>query len=142
MANIRKIRGKKVTTYQVRYASRERKSGLGYSTFSSMKEARDFVQNLGTLREAPAGQSLLVTEAIDQWLAICNKTGRDGRESVEPETFKEYDRRARVMKEYAWRKTLHELTPADVIQFRQWLLENKNSRPRKTDTLILSLRPD
>lgn len=125
MANIRKIRGKKVTTYQVRYASRERKSGLGYSTFSSMKEARDFVQNLGTLREAPAGQSLLVTEAIDQWLAICNRTGRDGRESVEPETFKEYDRRARVMKEYAWRKTLHELTPADVIQFRQWLLENK-----------------
>ena len=125
MANIRKIRGKKVTTYQVRYASRERKSELGYSTFSSMKEARDFVQNLGTLREAPAGQSLLVTEAIDQWLAICNRTGRDGRESVEPETFKEYDRRARVMKEYAWRKTLHELTPADVIQFRQWLLENK-----------------
>jgi integrase len=125
MANIRKITGKTGTAYQVRYASKERSSGYGYSQFDTMKAARDFIENLGSLREAPSGQTLSVSESIDRWIDICEKIGRDGRERVEPETFKEYRRRARVMKEYVWSKRLHELAPSDVIQFRNWLLEHK-----------------
>ena len=89
MANIRKITGKTGTAYQVRYASKERSSGYGYSQFDTMKAARDFIENLGSLREAPSGQPLSVSESIDRWIDICEKIGRDGRERVEPETFKE-----------------------------------------------------
>src|SRR6202012_2431587 len=42
----------------------------------------------------------------------------------EPETLKEYNRRAQVMRRYAWSKQLHELEQADIVKFRTWLLEN------------------
>lgn len=126
MADIRKRTGSKGTTYQVRYPSPEAKSGYAYASFETLKEARAFTENLGTLRHAPGGSPLSVPEAVDRWLDICEKIGRDGREKVEPQTFKEYDRRARVIKEYAWQKPVHELNPADVVAFRSWLLENKS----------------
>jgi integrase len=125
MANIRKIDGKSGTSYQVRYVSKERASGYGYSTFDSLKAARDFIKNLGNLREAPSGRSISVAEAVDHWIGICEKIGRDGRERVEPETLKEYKRRARVMREYAWTSRVHDLTAADIAQFRNWLLTHK-----------------
>lgn len=125
MASIRKIIGNTGVSYQVRYASKERASGYGYSQFATMKAARDFIKNLGGLEEAPSGRTISVADSVDRWMDICEKIGRDGRERVEPETMKEYHRRARIMKEYVWAKYLHELTPADVIQFRNWLLEHK-----------------
>jgi integrase len=91
-----------------------------------MKEARSFSENLGALKEAPSGTKLNVPESIDRWLEICEKTGRDGREKVEPQTLTEYERRAGVMKEYPWSKRLHELEPTDIVRFRGWLLENKS----------------
>jgi integrase len=66
-----------------------------------------------------------VEDAVDLWLDVCERIGRDGRETVEPETLKEYRRRAGVMKEYEWRNPVHELQPSHIVQFRNWLLENK-----------------
>lgn len=126
MADIRKRKGAKGTTYQVRYPSKKVKSGYAYATFETLKEARAFNENLGSLKESPDGASMPVTDAIDLWLRVCEKLGRDGREKVELETYKEYRRRANVMKEYVWPKSLHELEPSDVVAFRNWLLENKS----------------
>ena len=125
MSDIRKRTGPKGTTYQVRYPSKAAKSGYAYATFATRKEARAFTENLGGLREAPSDTILQVNEAVDRWVSICEKIGRDGRETVEPETLKEYRRRAKVMKEYRWRKRLHELEPSDIVHFRSWLLESK-----------------
>lgn len=125
MADIRKRKGAKGTTYQVRFSSKKTKSGYAYATFETLKEARAFNENLGSLKESPDGAAMLVTDAVDLWLRVCEKLGRDGREKVELETYKEYRRRANVMKEYVWSKPVHELEPADVVAFRNWLLENK-----------------
>lgn len=125
MADIRKRKGAKGTTYQVRFSSRKTKSGYAYATFETLKEARAFNENLGSLKESPDGTSMLVPDAVELWLRVCEKLGRDGREKVELETYKEYRRRANVMKEYDWSKPVHELEPADVVAFRNWLLENK-----------------
>lgn len=125
MADIRKRKGSKGTTYQVRYPSKKVKSGYAYATFETLKEARAFSENLGSLKESPDGASMLVVDAVDLWLRVCEKLGRDGREKVELETYKEYRRRANVMKEYAWPKPVHELEPSDIVAFRNWLLENK-----------------
>lgn len=124
MADIRKRIGAKGTTYQVRYPSKTVKSGYAYATFETMKEARAFSENLGAVKEPPAGAKLDVSTAVERWLDICEKIGRDGRETVEPETLKEYKRRAQVMKRYAWTKLIHELEQADIVNFRTWLLEN------------------
>lgn len=126
MADIRKRTGKKGPTYQVRYADAASPSGYAFATFKTMKEARAFTENLGAKKSASPRAALSVVEGIDRWLEICEKIGRDGRESVEPETLKEYARRANVMREYNWTKTLHELRPSDVVQFRNWLLTNKS----------------
>ncbi|MDE3767587.1 tyrosine-type recombinase/integrase [Sinorhizobium meliloti] len=126
MADVRKRTGSKGTTYQVRYQSKEVKSGYAYATFDTLKAARAFTENLGSLNTAPGGVALTVPQAVDRWLDICEKIGRDGREKVEIETHKEYRRRANVMKEYVWPKLLHELEAVDVVAFRNWLLENKS----------------
>ncbi len=126
MSDIRKRTGNKGTTYQVRYPSSATKSGYAYKTFDTMKAARAFTEKLGTLTHVERDQQLEVKEAIRKWLNVCEKIGRDGREKVEPETLKEYRRRARVMEDYAWDKQLHELEPTDVVRFRNWLLENRS----------------
>lgn len=125
MADTRKRSGSKGTTYQVRYARPSSSSGYAYATFNTMKEARAFAQNLGAMKDAP-DQIVDVRTAIDRWLDICEKIGRDGREKVEPETLKEYRRRANVMKAYSWTKPVHELVAADIVQFRNWLLETRS----------------
>lgn len=125
MADIRKRKGSKGITYQVRYASQTAKSGYAYATFDTLKQARAFTENLGSLVEAPGGAVMTVPDAIDLWLRICEKLGRDGREKVEKETYKEYVRRANVLKEYLWSKPLHELVASDVVALRNWLLEHK-----------------
>lgn len=125
MADIRKRIGAKGTTYQVRYPSKAVKSGHAYASFDTLKEARAFSENLGAIKVAPNGSTIDVPDAVDRWLAICEKVGRDGREVVEPQTLNEYKRRADVMKSYPWPKLLHKLEPADVVHFRTWLLENK-----------------
>ncbi|KAB1085055.1 site-specific integrase [Neorhizobium galegae] len=124
MADIRKRSGSKGTNYQVRYPSKTAESGYAYATFDTLKEARAFTENLGARKDAPA-EVITVPVAVERWLTVCQKIGRDGREKVELETYKEYRRRAGVIQEYVWPKPLHELIPADVVAFRNWLLENK-----------------
>ncbi|MEW8046218.1 MAG: site-specific integrase [Candidatus Thiodiazotropha sp.] len=125
MADIRKRVGKKGTTYQVRYPSKATKSGYAFKSFDTRKAAREFTQNLGSLPERVSSEITTVPQAVSLWLDICEKIGRDGREKVEPETLKEYRHRGRIMEEYAWPKELQALEPADVVHFRNWLLENK-----------------
>lgn len=128
MSDIRKRVGRKGTTYQVRYPSKAAKSGYAYATFDTAKEAREFIES-GKARKSAASdrsQIIAVDQAVDEWLAICEKIGRDGREPVEAETLKEYKRRAEVMKAYDWPKPLQELRDTDVVHFRNWLLQNKS----------------
>src|ERR1700732_2820774 len=126
MANIRKRTGAKGTTYQVRYPSKAEKSGFAYEKSATLKEARAFTENLGSHKATLRTNTKTVRQSIDLWLDICEKVGRDGREQVEPQTLVEYRRRARVMMEYAWSKSLQELEPPDIVHFRDWLLRHQS----------------
>lgn len=126
MADIAKKVGKKGTSYQVRYSTTATASGYAYRTFSTMKEAREFRENSADRkRERNGAEIRTMPKAIQKWLDICEKLGRDGREKVEPETLKEYKRRAGVMLEYEWAKPLQQMRDGDAVRFRNWLLENK-----------------
>jgi len=126
MADIRKRKGKKGTTYQVRYPSKSTKSGYAFKTFDTLKAAREFVES-GKARECAASHSSeikTVEQAIQKWLDICKTEGRDGREPVTTFTLKVYEYRAEIIKAYAWDKALHELQGPDIVTFRSWLLTN------------------
>lgn len=127
MADIRKRTGAKGTTYQVRHPSKATKSGYAYATFNTLKEARAFVESGKAQSAGRATKSEIrtVREAADLWLNICEKTGRNGREPVEPTTLMEYRRRCKVMQEFEWDKELQEIGPTDVVRFRDWMLRNK-----------------
>jgi integrase len=126
MADIRKRTGAKGTTYQVRYPSKSTKTGYAFKTFSKLKEARLFLENSGSLSDRPQTHIRTVAQAVELWLDICEKIGRDGRETVEPATLVEYRRRGKVMQEYLWDKELCELEPSDIVRFRDWMLRNKS----------------
>jgi integrase len=126
MADIRKRTGKNGTSYQVRHPDRASASGYSYSTFSTLKEARDFRERIGAARQsAPHDTSIkTVPAAISRWLDICEKEGRDGKDPVTKYTHKSYTYRADIMRAYAWEKPLRALCPPDVIEFRSWLMKN------------------
>lgn len=123
MADIRRRTGSKGTTWQVRYPCKATSSGYAFKTFRTKKEAREFVENLGT-HKSPASELRTVPEAVDLWLDICEKEGRGNREPVSINTLKGYRLRARIIKEYGWQRDLHELTQPDIIEFRSWLKRN------------------
>ncbi|MEW8188210.1 MAG: site-specific integrase [Candidatus Thiodiazotropha endolucinida] len=126
MADIRKRVGKKGTTYQVRYPSKATKSGYAYKSLDTLKEAREFIESGSAKKSRGLRQSNIKTvdQAIDTWLRICEKEGRDGRAPVSPATLEQYAYRARIMKTYPWKHALSELEEPDVIEFRSWLLRN------------------
>jgi integrase len=126
MADIRKRTGKKGVTYQVRYPSKTAKSGYAFATFPTLKDARAFVES-GKARvgEGPRQSEIkTVEQAVDKWLDICVKEGRDGRDPITRYTEKTYDYRAGIMKAYSWGKDLREIQAPDVVEFRSWLLTN------------------
>ncbi len=123
MSDIRKRVGSKGTTYQVRYPSTKTKSGYAYATFDTMKAAREFVES-GRARQTNPTPITSVDEAVQLWLDICEKIGRDGRESIETQTLFEYRRRGRAMEAYDWTKPIGELDSSDIVHFRTWLLQN------------------
>lgn len=130
MTDIRKRTGAKGTTYQVRYPSQASATGYAYKTFSTMKEARAFLE---TGRARVNGGSLdrtikTVPQAVDRWLQICEKEGTDGNEPVTSFTLKHYKYFAEFMKSYSWTKPLCELQSPDIVDFRSWLLTNCSSR--------------
>jgi len=84
MADIRKRTGAKGVTYQVRYPSKASKSGYAYATFDTMKEAREFREDSRkrTQKAGTGSEIRTIPQAIDKWLDICAKEGRDGRDPV------------------------------------------------------------
>lgn len=130
MADIRKRVGKKGVSYQVRYPSQATKSGYAFASFSTMKEARAFVESGQTREAARSAHTEIksVTDATDMWLRICEKEGLNGREPVTAYTYENYEYRAGFIKAYEWSKPLHELTAPDVVAFRSWLLSGEISR--------------
>lgn len=129
MADIRKRNSKTGVSYQVRFVDPSTASGYGYRSFRTWKAAQSFKAEReldetgqGMLASA-AGDVRHVTDAIDLWLDICARVGRDGREPIEPVTLIEYRRRAAVMRRYVWAKPVQQLVTTDIVQFRTWLLE-------------------
>lgn len=126
MSDIRKRTGAKGTTYQVRYPSKASKSGYAYATFDTRKEALAFrdgskpVSNIGT----PQSGIRTVRQGLQKWLDVCEKEGRDGRHPVTAATLKHYEWRRDHILRYDWQKELQDLTTADVVEFRSWLLRN------------------
>lgn len=137
MADIRRRVGKKGTTYQVRYPTSTTKSGYAFKTFDTLKEAREFQgkQQASPNTGAIDNSVKTVAEAINRWLEICLKEGRDGRDPVTAYTYKTYTRRAEIMCAYEWQKPLSELQTPDIVSFRSWLLVNySRDLARKTLT--------
>lgn len=130
MSDIRKRVGKKGTTYQVRYPSKNTKSGYAYATFATRKEAQAYLESGKTQQQtqSPHGTIRTVGDATDAWLKICEKEGLNGREPVTQYTYKNYEYRAAFITKYDWNKELHELTAPDVVTFRSWLLNQDMSR--------------
>ncbi len=126
MADIRKRQGKRGVTYQVRYPNNGSKTGYSFKTFRTMKEARAFSETSSEWETDSKSSINTVAKAAGLWLDICEKVGRDGRETVEPQTLVEYKRRAKVITEYQWASNLQSIKPTDIVQFRTWLLENKS----------------
>jgi hypothetical protein len=123
MADIRKRKGAKGITYQVRYPSKAAKSGHAYKTFLTLKEARHFAQHeLPKLRAPKSNEVRSVDQAIQRWLDTCEYEARQGKDPVSPATLEGYKYRAEIMRAYSWEKDLHELAP-DIVAFRSWLLK-------------------
>ncbi|WP_409313933.1 tyrosine-type recombinase/integrase [Pseudomonas putida] len=131
MSDIRKKTGKKGITYQVRYADKGSKSGYSYKTFATAKEARQFRESP---KETHAKGGISVPQAIDKWLTICVKEGRDGRPPVSKATLNYYTYIAGIMKEYSWDTELRGLTKPGVVAFRSWLI-NQHGRYLAAKTL-------
>lgn len=126
MSDIRKRTGAKGTTYQLRCAAPGTKTGFVYKSFDTRKEAVAYRETLGTRNRPSKPKALTVPEGVERWLDICEMIGRDGRETVEKETLREYRRRGKVICEYPWSTPVPDLRPADCVQFRNWLLTNKS----------------
>ena len=128
MSDIRKKKLRNGTVYQVRFRDLSTKSGYGYRSFPTRKEATAFLES-GRLRvrrqrTRPDSGIRTVHHAIDRWLQVCEKVGREDRDPVSPATLDNYRWRAETMKRYPWPCTLQDLTQHEVKAFRTWLKEH------------------
>jgi integrase len=123
MSDIRKKTGAKGTTYQVRYRDPGNTSGYSYKSFETRKEALAFRDSAKPKIEKRA--SLTIPEAIQLWLDVCEKEGRDGRPPVTRATHSFYVYIANIMRSYDWPVDLRSLTKPDVVAFRSWLIRER-----------------
>lgn len=124
MSDIRKRKGAKGDSRQVRYKDPAAKSGYSYKTFKTRAEALAFSEN-AQARPKPGRHSRdirTVEQGLQKWLDVCEKEGRDGRDPVTPYTLKNYEWRRDHILTYDWTKSLHELAAPDMVEFRSWLL--------------------
>ena len=119
MADIRKRKGARGDTYKVLYSKPD--GSYAFKTFSRRKEAQEYIEGLSTHKHLNTDVSA-VSRAVDVWLDVCQKEGRDGRAPVSPAVLKLYKHRARIIKAYNWEKTLQDLRKPDIVIFRSWLL--------------------
>lgn len=138
MADIRKRKGAKGVSYQVRYPSKTAKSGYAFSSFSTLKEAREFLESgkARNRRDIRHSEIKTVLQAIEMWLEIAEKEGRDDRSPVSPSTLDNYRWRATTMKAYCWDRDIRDLQEADVIAFRSWL--KRNCTPDQSQKVLSS----
>src|SRR5690348_370077 len=112
MSDIRTRRGRKGTTYQVRYRDPTKQSGYGFATFETRKEALDFRENAAQrLKSRPlCHETRSVAQGLQKWLEVCEKEGCNGREPITKGTLQNYEYRVGIINAYDWTKQLHELT--------------------------------
>lgn len=132
MADIRKRKGPRGDTYQVRYSKPA--GGYAFRSFRRRRDAVDFIESLSTRKRLNTDVST-VAEAVDTWIGVCGTEGRDGRPPVSPAVVKLYKHRAAIIKAYGWDKRLQDLGKPDVVNFRSWLLRE---RSRDTARKVLS----
>src|SRR5262245_28729003 len=101
MTDIRKRKGAKGVTYQVRFRGAR---GHEYRTFKTRKEAQAFREDGSARARAQRNHSEVVTveEGVQKWLDICEKEGRNGREPVTRYTLDNYEYRADIINRYGW----------------------------------------
>lgn len=120
MSDIRKRTGPTGTTWQVRFQNPDSITGYSYKSFATQKEARAFVE--GPKSTAPPSQGMSVATAIETWLNVCEKEGRDGKPPVSAATHRYYTYVAGIMKAYPWKKGIRSLGKPDIVEFRSWLI--------------------
>jgi integrase len=130
MSDIRTRKGKKGTTYQVRYPSKASAKGYSYKAFETLKEARAFLESGRTSDGARASSrdSRTIAQATDVWLKACEREGVNGREPVTNYTLQNYRYRAEFIKAYDWNKNTVDVAAPDIVAFRSWLLGEEISR--------------
>jgi integrase len=64
-----------------------------------------------------------MTSAVNKWLEVCEREGRDGRKPVSRAVMTVYNHRANIMLAYPWSKPLQDLSKPDIVDFRSWLLK-------------------
>jgi hypothetical protein len=91
-----------------------------------LKEARDFREgSIERKRERNGADIRTIPQAVQKWLDICEQLGRDGRGKVEPETLKQYKRRAAVILEYDWTSRSRRCETASLSNFEIGFLRIK-----------------
>ena len=126
MADIRKRRGPKGVSYQVRY--KDQNGQYRYKSFARRKDADGYRSRSAV--EVDLGvhihdrDSITMSEAVDIWLHVCEHVGRDDREPVEASTLAQYRRHATVIKARLGARRLKDLGPAAMIEFRDGLIDD------------------
>lgn len=123
MADIRKRKGSRGDSYQVRYAKPD--GGYAFRSFQRRRDAIDFIESLASRKRLNTSIST-VGEAVDMWLDVCGREGRDGRPPVSPAVARLYKHRATIIKSYEWDRQLQDLGKPDVVNFRSWLLRDRS----------------
>lgn len=125
MADIRRRNRKR--PYQVRFVDPSTKTGYGYKSFLTSKEARTFAAKCELEEPESSSNSDIETveQGIELWLEVTRTEGRrNPGEPVSPATQEQYEYRARIMKAYSWPVPLKRLDEPHVMAFRTWLLTN------------------
>ena len=123
MADIRKREGARGVSYQVRYPKPQ--GGYGFRSFARRRDAMAFIESLSTQTHVNAAITT-VAAAVETWLDVCEREGRDGRPPVSRAVLKLYRHRASIIQEYPWDKPLQELSKPDIVNFRSWLLRERS----------------
>lgn len=100
MADIRPRKGPRGTTYQLRYVDAD--GDLRYKSFKKRKDAAGFLSTSGNPEpvqpEPKKPDAYSLGAAIDDWLMVCEKIGRNGRPPVEAHTLRHYKSEADHLK--------------------------------------------
>jgi integrase len=100
MASIIPRKGKKGTSYQVRWTETLSSGELRQrsETFSTRKQASAFINSGATAGPGAADPTATLADALDRWIDLAGTTGLRGREPVEKATLRTYRRHTEILK--------------------------------------------